>query len=401
MNDDDDDALTCFAQLKLNVISQPHDDTLFGWDCETYSENKAIPYCCTLFNLEKLRKKLELIERVFPDLKPTDPIPEEYYNKLMTNIVEIFVGTDCFDQMLRRLGTVDQKRLTLIARNASGFDNWIALQSINKLTQCPLKKFEQKFRPRNAILKVCFEYPKNMFFQPIPAKDKKELRNKYKKEGDVVASNCMKLLGNSLYGKSIQRDRNTLLHLWNEETFRLNYDKHVKKYDKLNETQYIVEINDEEKEFIPPKDSTRLTPTHLGKNDYGDGGIIFGLYLAPKVKYNIILTSDGVLKEKKTFKGYSNYKIKVEDYIQLASGHDVTHEFDKPGVKSFTDGIFIPNEKQTKKFRSYLNLIKRKAPDDEGIMYPYSDTEEMCLDENYEFDDFDYFTNVSNDDPSE
>ncbi|ESO97179.1 hypothetical protein LOTGIDRAFT_174564 [Lottia gigantea] len=56
----------------------------------------------------------------------------------MANIVEIFVGTDCFDQMLCRLGTVDQKRLTLIAHNASGFDNWIALQSINKLTQCPL-----------------------------------------------------------------------------------------------------------------------------------------------------------------------------------------------------------------------------------------------------------------------
>ncbi|ESO88670.1 hypothetical protein LOTGIDRAFT_165456 [Lottia gigantea] len=134
----DDDAVTCFAQLKLNVISQPHDNTLFAWDCETYSENKAIPFCCTLVNLEKLRKNLELIKRVFPDLKPTDPIPEEYYNKLMTNIVEIFVGTDCFDQMLHRLGTVDQKRLTLIAHNASGFDNWIALQSLNKLTQCPL-----------------------------------------------------------------------------------------------------------------------------------------------------------------------------------------------------------------------------------------------------------------------
>ncbi|ESP02397.1 hypothetical protein LOTGIDRAFT_172055 [Lottia gigantea] len=623
----DDDALTCFAQLKLNVISQPHDDTLYAWDCETYSENKAFPYCCTLVNLEKLRKKLELIKRVFQDLKPTDPIPEEFYNKLMTNIVEIFVGTDCFDQMMRRLGTVDEKRLTLISHNGSGFDNWIALQSINKLTQYPLgwyylyhydkemveeewyestrmvtkhtekenvekvyshthpfiryfirqsikggrvsanrksfetneicailkeylelesnnmidffkeysastkdktevhsrlkkikctklmafdanglyasamtegeypkavsaraflpeenKEFvklfnEQKFRPRTAILKVWFEYPTNMFFQPIPAKDKitfmnkegkketgtkirfrngfcsdvltsvdiqeivkaggriikildgivyqenfktqlyrdnililKELRNKYKKEGDLVASNCMKLLGNSLYGKSIQRDRNTSLHLWNEETFRLNYDKHVKKYDKLNETQYIVEINDEEKEFVPPKDFTRLTPTHLGtfilshskkimnnfihvidgfykpeiyytdtdslyissstwdklneaelvseneyckgKNDYGDGGIIFGLYLAPKVKYNIILTSDGILKEKKTFKGYSNYKIKV----------DVTNEFDKPWGKSFTDGIVIPNEKlKTKKFNSYLNLIKRKG----------------------------------------
>ncbi|ESO95187.1 hypothetical protein LOTGIDRAFT_175240 [Lottia gigantea] len=311
---------------------------------------------------------------------------------------------------------------------------------------------KQKFRPRTAILKVWFEYPKNMFFQPIPAKDKitftnrigqketgskirfrngfchdvltsvdipeivksggkiirildgivyeenfktppyrdyililKELRNKYKKEGDMVASNCMKLLGNSLYGKAIQKDINTSRHLWSESTFKANFDSHVKSYDKVNDSQYIVQINDEVKEFVPPKDFTRLTPTHL----------------APKVKYNIILTSDGVLKENKTFKGYSNYKIKLEDYIQLASGHDVTNEFDKPWVKSFTDGIVIPNEKQKKVFRSYLNLVKRKAPNSEGIMYPYNNKDEMCLDDDYVFDDFDYFTNESNDDPSE
>ena len=41
-----------------------------------------------------------------------------------------------------------------------------------------------------------------------------------------------------------------------------------------------------------------------GKNDYGDGGIVFGLYLAPKVKYNIVLTEDFMLQEKVTFKGY-------------------------------------------------------------------------------------------------
>ncbi|ESO99308.1 hypothetical protein LOTGIDRAFT_158388 [Lottia gigantea] len=37
---------------------------------------------------------------------------------------------------------------------------------------------EQKFRPRTAILKVWFEYPKNMFFKPIPAKDKITFTNK-------------------------------------------------------------------------------------------------------------------------------------------------------------------------------------------------------------------------------
>ncbi|ESO95923.1 hypothetical protein LOTGIDRAFT_175032 [Lottia gigantea] len=37
---------------------------------------------------------------------------------------------------------------------------------------------EQKFRPRTAILTVWFDYPKNMFFQPIPAKDKITFTNK-------------------------------------------------------------------------------------------------------------------------------------------------------------------------------------------------------------------------------
>ncbi|ESO88608.1 hypothetical protein LOTGIDRAFT_165392 [Lottia gigantea] len=266
----------------------------------------------------------------------------------------------------------------------------------------------------------------------------------------LKGSNCMKLLGNSLYGKSIQKDTTTSRHLWSEVTLKANFDSHVIHYERVNDSQYIVE---EEKEFIPPK-STRLTPSHLGlfvlshskkimnnfirvidgfykpeiyytdtdslyisssnwdklneaglvsendyckgKNDYGDGGFIFVLYLAPKVKYNIIrtsdgvlkekktykgyskdkisvedyirlasgqdvtnefkyniiLTSDGVLKEKKTYKGYSKDKISVEDYIRLASGQDVTNEFKKPWVKSFTNGVVIPkdDDKQKKVF---------------------------------------------------
>ncbi|ESO85898.1 hypothetical protein LOTGIDRAFT_167656 [Lottia gigantea] len=37
---------------------------------------------------------------------------------------------------------------------------------------------EQKFKRRTAILKVWFEYPTNMFFQPIPAKDKISFTNR-------------------------------------------------------------------------------------------------------------------------------------------------------------------------------------------------------------------------------
>ncbi|ESO96109.1 hypothetical protein LOTGIDRAFT_160094 [Lottia gigantea] len=87
---EDDNAVTQVSLLKLNVFPTIHDDCLYAWDCETYNENKAIPYSCTLVNLEKLRKMLNRINNLFPDLKPSDPIPEEFYNKLMTNIVEIF-----------------------------------------------------------------------------------------------------------------------------------------------------------------------------------------------------------------------------------------------------------------------------------------------------------------------
>ncbi|ESO98851.1 hypothetical protein LOTGIDRAFT_158800 [Lottia gigantea] len=238
----------------------------------------------------------------------------------------------------------------------------------------------------------------------ISKKDKTEVHAKLK---ELDCSRLMAFDANGLYASAMteakdkitftnRRDRNISLHLWNEETFRLNY---VKKYNKLNDTQYIVEINDEEKEFIPPKDSTRLTHTHLFTSlmDF----ISYKIYytdtdLASTVKYNIILTSDGVLKEK--FKGYSNYKISVEIYLQLANGQDVKNKFNKRWKKCLTEGIIIPDEKPTKVFRSYLNLVKRKEPDDEGIMWPYNHKDEMCLDDDYEFGDFDYFTNVSNDD---
>ncbi|ESO82264.1 hypothetical protein LOTGIDRAFT_170183 [Lottia gigantea] len=136
----DDNAVTQVSPLKLNVLSSMSDNALFAWDCETYSEKdtrRAIPYAFnTLINLEKLRKMLNRINNLFPDLKSS--VPEEFYDKLM-NVVEIFVGTDCIDQMLKYLGQYDRKRLILISHNGSGFDNWIVLKNAKKLTHCPLK----------------------------------------------------------------------------------------------------------------------------------------------------------------------------------------------------------------------------------------------------------------------
>ena len=40
------------------------------------------------------------------------------------------------------------------------------------------------------------------------------------------------------------------------------------------------------------------------KNDYGKGGILFGLFLAPKIKYCIVIDENGILSQKTNFKGY-------------------------------------------------------------------------------------------------
>ena len=43
-----------------------------------------------------------------------------------------------------------------------------------------------------------------------------------------------------------------------------------------------------------------------GKNDYKDGGIFYGLFLAPKIKYRLTINKHGVIDEHKTFKGFTN-----------------------------------------------------------------------------------------------
>ncbi|ESP04458.1 hypothetical protein LOTGIDRAFT_170703 [Lottia gigantea] len=116
----------------------------------------------------------------------------------------------------------------------------------------------------------------------------RDLRNKYKREGNIVGSNCMKLLGNSLYGKSIEKDIFTTKHLWNEATLQANFDSHIKTYEKINDSQYIVETEIEEKEITAEDSkSTRLTPSHLGS---------FVLSHSKKIMNNFIHVMDGFYK---------------------------------------------------------------------------------------------------------
>ncbi|ESO96535.1 hypothetical protein LOTGIDRAFT_159950 [Lottia gigantea] len=226
---------------------------------------------------------------------------------------------------------------------------------------------EQKFRPRTAILKVWFQYPTNMFFQPIPAKDTFTNKEGNKETGTKIRfrNGFFSEVLTSVDIQEIVKAGGRIIRIFDgivyEENFKtppygdyILISRDLRNKYKREDGFYKPEIyyTDTDSLYISSSNWDKLNEAGLvfendyckGKNDYGDGGIIYGLYLAPKVKYNIILTSDGILKEKKTFKGYSNDKISVEDYIRLASGHDVTNEFKKPWEKSFTNGVVIPKD---------------------------------------------------------
>ena len=129
-----------------------------------------------------------------------------------------------------------------------------------------------------------------------------------------------------------------------------------------------------------------------GKDDYGVfkggeklGGIVYGLYIASKIKWNLILTTDGFLFEKQSFKGFNKAILTSDKFFNLYAGETVEEEFVKTWEKSFSKGVrFTDKDKieekngkkvkvnvTQKKFRSEVNLLKRKSPDDDGIMYPY------------------------------
>ena len=59
-----------------------------------------------------------------------------------------------------------------------------------------------------------------------------------------------------------------------------------------------------------------------GKNDYKDGGIFYGLFLAPKLKYCLTINKYGLIDEHKTFKRFSNVSDNSDRkvYFKMADG---------------------------------------------------------------------------------
>ena len=85
----------------------------------------------------------------------------------------------------------------------------------------------------------------------------------------------------------------------------------------------------------------------LCKKDYGNSGIFYAFFLAPKVKYCLVIDDFGVISAKRTFKGYCEEQrlIKLEEFISFLEGKTVTGWFSIDCTKTF-EGIKILHRKQ-------------------------------------------------------
>ena len=205
-----------------------------------------------------------------------------------------------------------------------------------------------------------------------------KLRQKYKDERNEVMQLLVKLLMNALYGEQIRKDIEEKFVCKSELWMMSEYDERVKDYWKISNINYIVKmfddpgLEDEIKKintmplhlgafvlsnskrnmnnfihaidgfytndvyytdtdslYIENKHWDKLEKAGLvgknllqGKNDNKDGGIFYGLFLAPKIKYCLTINKCGVIDEHKTFKGFKDVsdKLNRKEYFKMADG---------------------------------------------------------------------------------
>ena len=275
-----------------------------------------------------------------------------------------------------------------------------------------------------------------------------KLRKKYKYENNDVLQLLVKLLMNSLYGENIRKDIEEKFACKSELWMQTEYDERVKDYWKIGVINYIVKmiddkgLEDEIKKintmplhlgafvlsnskrimnnfihaingfytndvyytdtdslYIENKHWDKLDKAGLvgknllqGKNDYKDGGIFYGLFLAPKIKYCLTINKYGGIDEHKTFKGFTNVSDNLDrkEYFNMAEGDKLVAKVPLSWKKSFSQGVVIPHKmkncsdckddilcdecdklvNQRKEFSANLNELKREPPNDFGQMLP-------------------------------
>ena len=274
------------------------------------------------------------------------------------------------------------------------------------------------------------------------------LRQKYKDENNDVMQLLVKLLMNGLYGEIIRKDIEEKFACKSEMWMMDNSDEGIKDYWKISGFIYIVKMIDDPGLEEEVKNLNTM-PLHLGafvlsnskrimnnfihtingfhtnnvyytdcdslyienrhwdkldqaglvgknlqqvKNDYKDGGNFYGLFLAPKIKYCLIINKYGVISEKKTFKRFTNVSDNLDrkEYFKMADGDKLVAKVPLSWKKSFNQGAVIPHKmrncinctkdalcddcdklvNQNKEFSANLNELKREKPNDLGDMLP-------------------------------
>ena len=82
------------------------------------------------------------------------------------------------------------------------------------------------------------------------------------------------------------------------------------------------------------------------KGDYKTGGIFYGLFLAPKIKYCLTIEKFGFIQELKLFKGF-NYIKRLLDrshLFKMIEGKKVSALLRESSEKLFDNGIIIPTK---------------------------------------------------------
>ena len=127
------------------------------------------------------------------------------------------------------------------------------------------------------------------------------------------------------------------------------------------------------------------------KNDNKDGGIFYGVFLAPKLRYCLIINKYGVIHEQKTFKSFTNVSDNLDrnEHFKWFDGDKLLLKYLCLG-KSFSYCVVIPHRtrsfnkctkdiscvncdklvNQRKEYSANLNELKKQPPNEFGHIIP-------------------------------
>ena len=85
----------------------------------------------------------------------------------------------------------------------------------------------------------------------------------------------------------------------------------------------------------------------LGRNDYENSGMFFAWFLAPKIKYCLVIDDFVFSSAKRTFRGYyeEHRMVKLDEFISLTEGKTISGRFSIDWTETF-EGIKISHRKQ-------------------------------------------------------